>query len=69
MTVPAADGARGAGVAAALRRFRGGYGRLLEWVVGALMVLLFVEVTAGVVFRMAGRRSSIARKLGRISLD
>ena len=54
MTVPAADGARGAGVAAALRRFRGGYGRLLEWVVGALMVLLFVEVTAGVVFRMAG---------------
>jgi TRAP-type C4-dicarboxylate transport system permease small subunit len=49
-----ADGARGVGVTAALRRFRAGYGRLLEWVVGALMVLLFVEVTAGVVFRMVG---------------
>jgi TRAP-type transport system small permease protein len=50
----AAGGERGAGVAAALRRFRASYGRLLEWVVGALMILLFVEVTAGVAFRMAG---------------
>jgi TRAP-type C4-dicarboxylate transport system permease small subunit len=41
-------------VAEALARFRARYGRLLEWVVGALMVLLFVEVTAGVAFRMVG---------------
>jgi len=34
-------------VAEALAQFRARYGRLLEWVVGALMVLLFVEVTAG----------------------
>jgi TRAP-type C4-dicarboxylate transport system permease small subunit len=42
-------------VAEALARFRARYGRLLEWVVGALMVLLFVEVTAGVAFRALGR--------------
>lgn len=42
-----------AGVAA-LRRFRAGYGRILEWFVGALMVILFVEVTMGVVFRAIG---------------
>ena len=54
MTVSATDGARGAAVTAVLRRFRASYGRLLEWVVGALMIVLFVEVTAGVVFRMAG---------------
>lgn len=41
-------------LAAGLARFRAGYGRLLEWVVGALMVLLFVEVTVGVVFRAVG---------------
>lgn len=34
---------------------RARYGRLLEWVVGTLMVVLFLEVTAGVVFRMIGR--------------
>ncbi len=38
----------------ALRRFRAGYGRALEWLVAALMVVLFVEVTAGVVFRALG---------------
>jgi len=38
----------------ALARFREGYGRLLEWVVSALMILLAVEVTAGVIFRAAG---------------
>ena len=43
-----------AGVTAALARFRDRYGRLLEWVVGALMVVLFVEVTAGVAFRAVG---------------
>ena len=37
-----------------LRAFRAGYERVLEVVVGALMVILFVEVTAGVVFRFVG---------------
>lgn len=41
-------------VAAAIRRFRASYGRALEWLVAALMVVLFVEVTAGVVFRALG---------------
>lgn len=41
-------------IVAGLARFRAHYGRLLEWVVGALMVLLFVEVTVGVVFRAVG---------------
>ena len=40
---------------AALPSNRGGlraaYGKFLEWVVGILMVVLFLEVTAGVVFR------------------
>src|SRR6266702_4007899 len=38
-----------------MKRFRERYGRLLEWVVIALMVILAVEVTLGVVFRFAGR--------------
>ena len=42
-------------VLAALARFRARYGRLLEWIVGALMVALFVEVTLGVAFRALGR--------------
>ncbi len=46
--------APGAAWSAALARFRDRYGRLLEWVVGALMIALFVEVTAGVVFRAVG---------------
>jgi TRAP-type C4-dicarboxylate transport system permease small subunit len=37
-----------------MERFRAVYGRVLEWVVGALMVLLFIEVTVGVLFRMTG---------------
>jgi TRAP-type transport system small permease protein len=41
-------------LAAALRRFRERYGLLLEWVVGALMIVLFVEVTVGVVYRTLG---------------
>ena len=40
--------------AIAIRRFRRGYGRLLEWVVAALMVGLAIEVTLGVVFRSFG---------------
>lgn len=35
-------------------RFRAGYGRVLEWVVIALVVSLAVEVTLGVVFRALG---------------
>jgi TRAP-type C4-dicarboxylate transport system permease small subunit len=42
------------GAAVALARFRARYGRLLEVVVGVIMVVLFLEVTAGVVFRMTG---------------
>ena len=38
----------------AMQRFREHYGLFLEWVVMALMVLLAVEVMAGVVFRFAG---------------
>jgi TRAP-type C4-dicarboxylate transport system permease small subunit len=45
---------RGGAAAAAMQRFRDGYGLALEWVVGALMVILAVEVTAGVVFRAIG---------------
>ena len=38
-----------------MTRFRAAYGRLLEWVVVALMVILAVEVTVGIVFRFSGR--------------
>lgn len=37
-----------------LDRIRGGYERALEWVVIALMAILSLEVTAGVVFRTVG---------------
>jgi TRAP-type C4-dicarboxylate transport system permease small subunit len=39
----------------ALQRFRATYGRLLEWVVGILMVALALEVTLGIVFRAIGQ--------------
>ena len=39
----------------ALDVFRAGYTRMLEWLVSVLMVVLFVEVTAGVVFRAIGQ--------------
>ena len=42
------------GAVTPLRRFRAGYGLFLEWVVMALMVILALEVTVGIVFRMAG---------------
>ena len=48
------DITREAPLAAGLRRFRERYGRLLEWVVGTLMVLLAAEVTLGVIFRSLG---------------
>jgi len=35
--------------------FRGGYERFLEWVVSALMIVLFLEVTLGVVCRAIGQ--------------
>jgi len=41
--------------AASMQRFRAGYGRLLEWVVGILMVVLALEVTLGIVFRVIGQ--------------
>ena len=50
-----APSVQGARLAATLGRFRARYGRLLEWLVGALMVVLFVEVTAGVAFRALGQ--------------
>ena len=44
-----------AGRAVAVRGFRDRYGRALEWVVTVLMIVLFAEVTLGVVFRALGR--------------
>jgi TRAP-type C4-dicarboxylate transport system permease small subunit len=38
-----------------MKRFRAAYGRLLEWAVAVLMVVLAVEVTLGVIFRFSGR--------------
>lgn len=35
--------------------FRAAYGKSLEWLVAILMVVLFIEVTAGVVFRTIGK--------------
>jgi TRAP-type C4-dicarboxylate transport system permease small subunit len=40
--------------AGALHRFRAAYGRILEGVVGVLMILLALEVTVGVVYRSLG---------------
>jgi TRAP-type C4-dicarboxylate transport system permease small subunit len=40
--------------AGAIARFRARYGRVLEWVVGGLMILLAVEVSVGVVYRALG---------------
>jgi TRAP-type transport system small permease protein len=40
--------------AGAMHRFRERYALFLEWVVMALMIILSVEVTLGVVFRAAG---------------
>jgi len=41
-----------------VKRFRAAYGRLLEWAVAALMVVLFVEVILGVAFRVLGQSLS-----------
>jgi TRAP-type C4-dicarboxylate transport system permease small subunit len=37
-----------------VKRLRAGFERLLEWIVIALMTILFLEVTVGVAFRAAG---------------
>ena len=37
-----------------LARFRARYARVLEWLVGALMIVLAAEVTLGVVYRAVG---------------
>ncbi|HSU42873.1 MAG TPA: TRAP transporter small permease [Casimicrobiaceae bacterium] len=37
-----------------MKRFRAAYGRFLEVLVSALMIVLFAEVTLGVVFRAVG---------------
>jgi TRAP-type C4-dicarboxylate transport system permease small subunit len=55
MASPVAGGAPGAPLAERLRTFRARYGRVLEWIVGTLMVVLAIEVTLGVVFRSIGR--------------
>jgi TRAP-type C4-dicarboxylate transport system permease small subunit len=52
--VPTETAAASKAIAARLHAWRAGYGRVLEVVVGGLMVILFLEVTAGVVFRMVG---------------
>lgn len=38
-----------------MHRFRERYGLVLEWVVGALVIILAVEVTVGIVFRAIGQ--------------
>jgi len=69
--VGAHDNTSGAGeapLAASLRRFRARYGLLLEWVVGALMVILAAEVTIGVVFRTIGHSLSWYDELASVLL-
>jgi len=51
VTVPAAPSAP---PPRAMARFRARYGRVLEWLVGALMILLALEVSLGVVYRALG---------------
>jgi TRAP-type C4-dicarboxylate transport system permease small subunit len=61
-------GAAQAPLAASLRRFRARYGRVLEWVVGALMVILAAEVTIGVIFRTIGQSLSWYDELASVLL-
>ncbi len=55
-------------LAASLRRFRSRYATLLEWIVGALMVLLALEVIVGVVFRTIGQSLSWYDELASVML-
>jgi TRAP-type transport system small permease protein len=57
-TTPAMEAAAAGAAPTATARFRKGYGRLLEWVVIALMAGLAVEVTLGIVFRASGHALS-----------
>jgi len=43
-----------AAAASGTERFRRGYARVLEWIVSGLVVLLALEVTVGIVFRVSG---------------
>jgi TRAP-type C4-dicarboxylate transport system permease small subunit len=54
MATSSTAGAGGAPHGSRLHAFRARYGLVLEWIVGALMVVLAVEVTIGVVFRTLG---------------
>ena len=65
-----ANPARGgeAPLAESLRLFRARYGKLLEWVVIALMVVLAAEVTLGVVFRTIGKSLSWYDELASVLL-
>jgi TRAP-type C4-dicarboxylate transport system permease small subunit len=55
-------------LAASLRRFRTRYGKLLEWIVIALMVILAAEVTLGVIFRTIGKSLSWYDELASVLL-
>jgi TRAP-type transport system small permease protein len=55
-------------LAASLRRFRTRYGKLLEWIVVALMVILAAEVTLGVIFRTIGKSLSWYDELASVLL-
>jgi TRAP-type C4-dicarboxylate transport system permease small subunit len=66
--VSGAGNAAGAAVPAATVRFRAVYGRLLEWVVIALVAALAAEVTLGVVFRASGHALSWYDELASVLL-
>src|SRR5579864_9757212 len=55
MSAPETSRAAGVGTKKRIAAFRHRYGRFLEWVVSALMLVLFFEVTLGVVFRAIGQ--------------
>ena len=57
-TTPAVNASATTAARSATAGFRDGYGRLLEWVVIALMVALAAEVTLGIVFRASGHALS-----------
>jgi TRAP-type C4-dicarboxylate transport system permease small subunit len=54
MSAPETSRPAGVGTTNRIAAFRDRYGRFLEWVVSALMLILFFEVTLGVVFRAIG---------------
>jgi TRAP-type C4-dicarboxylate transport system permease small subunit len=62
------SGADEAPLAVSLRLFRARYARLLEWIVGGLMVILAVEVTIGVIFRTLGHSLSWYDELASVLL-